>query len=187
MKLSIISAIIRESRYSERVALYYKNYLKTNHQATVTILFLKAYNFPVFEEHLRFKKNFLPGAIDFTEKIIASEGLLIITSECNGGYPAGLKNVLDLLHNKWHRKPIAISTVFNGVFGGSQVITLLKFVLCKMCACTVSAMFMVPSVLKIYNENGIPAGKDFTDKRANIFIKEFLWFTEANKRVEGYS
>lgn len=186
MKLSIITASVREGRHSDRVALYFKNYLESNHQATVEILDLKSYNFPVFEERLRFQKNPLPGVLDFTEKVVASEGILIITPEYNGGYPASLKNVLDLLYNEWHRKPIAISTVSDGVFGGSQVITSLQFVLWKMRACTVSAMFPVPSVLKTFDEKGIPTDKDFTDKRANIFVKEWLWFIEANRRMEGF-
>ncbi len=186
MKIAIITASVREGRNSDRVALYFKNYLETNHQATVEILDLKVYNFPLFDERLRFQKNPAPEVLDFTEKINSSEGVLIITPEYNGGYPASLKNAIDLLYNEWHRKPIAISTVSDGVFGGTQVITSLQFTLWKMRAWTVAAMFPVPSVLKSFDENGIPTDKDFTDRRAAIFVNEWLWCIEAKKRMADF-
>jgi NADPH-dependent FMN reductase len=53
------------------------------------------------------------------------------TPEYNGGYPASLKNVIDLLDYEWHRKPVVISTVTSGAFGASQVLISLQFILWK--------------------------------------------------------
>lgn len=182
--IAIISASVRTGRNSHRVALYFKNYLETNSLATSEILDLQAYNFPVFEERLRLFKNPSEAMLDFAGKIKSADGVLIVTPEYNGGYPASLKNVIDLLYEEWHRKPVAISTASDGVFGGSQVITSLQFSLWKIRAWTVPAMFPVPKVQEAFDVAGTPSDQAATDKRAARFIAELLWCVEANKRMD---
>ncbi|MDZ4756625.1 MAG: NAD(P)H-dependent oxidoreductase [Bacteroidota bacterium] len=182
--ISIISSSVRTGRNSHRVALYFKNYIEENKLGTVEILDLNVYNFPVFEERLRLQKSPTANVLEFAEKIKSSEGIIIVTPEYNGGYPASLKNVVDLLYNEWHRKPIAISTVSDGAFGGTQVITSLQFTLWKIRAWTVPAMFPVPKAPDAFDENGNATDKAAMDKKAAAFIAELLWCMEANKRMK---
>ena len=86
------------------------------------------------------------------------------------------------MYDEWHHKPVAISTVSSGAFAGTQVITSLQFILWKMKALTVTAMFPVASVEEKFDEAGNPSDKAGTDKRAATFIKELSWFIEA--RIE---
>ncbi len=179
----IISSSIRIERNSHRVSLYFKNYLQTNNLATAEILDLKTLNFPLFDERLRLQKNPAKEVIEFAQKITAADGVLIVTPEYNGGYPASLKNAVDLLYDEWHRKPVAISTVSEGIFGGTQVITSLQFSLWKMKACTVPAMFPVSKIKETFDEAGNATDKQPTDKRAAGFINELLWFIEAKSKM----
>ena len=48
---------------------------------------------------------------------------------------------------------------------------------------TVPAMFPVPKVSDTFDENGTPADKAATDKRAIGLINELLWCIEAKKRM----
>ncbi len=182
-KIAIISSSVREERSSHRVALYFKQYLEEQKIASVEILDLDSYQFPIFTERLHLQKNPLASAIDFAERIAAADGVLIVTPEYNGGYPASLKNVVDLLYNEWYHKPIAISTVSSGTFGGSQVFTSLQFTLWKIRAFTVPATFPVSKVDESFDELGQPSDKMRTDKRAESFIKEFLWCMEARNKM----
>lgn len=184
--ISIISSSIRIGRASHRVALYFKKYLEENKLATVEILDLSEYNFPLFEERLRFQKSPAAVVIDFAEKIKSADGVIIITPEYNGGYPASLKNIIDLLYDEWHHKPVAISTVSDGSFGGTQVITSLQFVLWKMRAWTVPAVFSVPKVIDSFDEYGNPVNKQIFEKRTANFISELLWCIEAKSRMENF-
>src|SRR5215510_7681876 len=109
--IAILSASVREGRVSHRVALYFQNYLTEKKLATVEILDLHAYNFPLFEERLKYQKDPSPQVLDFASRVANADGVIIVTPEYNGGYPAALKNVVDLLYTEWQRKPIAISTV----------------------------------------------------------------------------
>jgi NAD(P)H-dependent FMN reductase len=181
--IAIISSSVRTGRASHRVALYFKYYLENNKLATVDLIDLNEYKFPVFDERLKFQKDPSAAMLDFAGKIKLADGVIIVTPEYNGGYPASLKNVVDLLYDEWYRKPVAISTVSNGIFGGSQVITSLQFTLWKIRAWTVPAMFPVPKVQDAFDENGNPADKTATDKRAAVFINELLWCMEAKSKM----
>jgi NAD(P)H-dependent FMN reductase len=181
--IAIISSSVRIGRNSHRVALYLKNYLVSNNLATAEILDLKEYNFPLFDERLRLQKEPTAATLDFANKIKAADGVIIVTPEYNGGYPAALKNVIDLLYAEWKRKPIAISTVSDGMFGGTQVITSLQFSLFKIGAWTVPAMFPVPKAPEAFDELGNPADKAGVDRRAAGFINELLWCIEAKSKM----
>jgi len=183
--IAIISSSVRVGRNSHRVALYFKNYIEENKLATVEILDLMEYQFPVFDERLRYQKEPTAKMLDFAGKIKAANGVLIVTPEYNGGYPAALKNVTDLLYDEWRRKPIAISTVSDGSFGGTQVITSLQFTLWKIKAWTVPAMFPVPKVHDSFDENGNPVDKAGVDKRAKPFLEELTWCMDAKAKMDA--
>ncbi len=173
--IAIISPSVRRGRNSHRVALYFKRYLEENKLASAELLDLKEYNFPLFDERLRHQHDPAPAVLQFAEKIRSADGVIIIVPEYNGGYPASLKNVIDLLTDEWRRKPVAIATVSDGTFGGMQVITSLQFTLWKIRAWTVPAMFPVPKITETFDENGVTGRQAVTDKRAAAFIGELMW------------
>jgi NAD(P)H-dependent FMN reductase len=183
-RIIIVSASIRIGRASDRVALYFKNFLEENKIAEAEIMELAAYNFPIFDERLRYQEHPTPAMLEVSEKIKSADGVIIVTPEYNGGYPASLKNFVDLLYDEWFRKPTVISTVSSGAFGGSQVITSLQFTLWKMKIWTVPAMFPVPRVQDEFDVNGVPKDKPIVDKRASVFIAELMWCIEAKRRME---
>ncbi len=172
--IAIVSASIRTGRNSHRMALFFKNYLEENNLAEPEILDLAAYNFPLFEERLRFLPSPPAGAIEFAERIKSAQGIIIVVPEYNGGYPASLKNAIDLLTDEWKHKPVALVAVSDGPFGGTQVIGQLQFVLWKMGAYTIPARFQVANVTAAFDEKGMPVEKQSADKRASSFIGELL-------------
>lgn len=181
----IISASVRLGRNSHRIALFFKKYIEDNKLGTAEIADLNQYQFPLFNERLMFQKNPTADVLDFAGKVKNANGVIIVTPEYNGGYPASLKNVVDLLYDEWHHKPIAISTVSNGNFGGSQVITSLQFSLWKIRALTVTAQFPVPNAPQGFSEDGTPANPEFENKRAATFLKELLWFIQAVEKMKN--
>jgi NAD(P)H-dependent FMN reductase len=183
MKIAIISASVRIDRKSHRIALFFKNYIEERQLAFVELLDLDVYKFPIFDERLSHMKDPPADVLQFAEKVGSADGVIIVTPEYNGGYPASLKNVIDLLYTEWRKKPVAIATASNGQFGGTQVITSLVFTLWKIGVRLVPAMYPGPKVQEAYDEQGVPVDKEATEKRAKPFIDELLWSMEANKRM----
>jgi NAD(P)H-dependent FMN reductase len=180
--ISIISSSIRTGRKSHNVALYFQNFINENRFATVEILDLASYNFPIFEERLKNQPNPSLVALEFKNKIISSDGIIIVTPEYNGSIPASLKNVIDFLYEEWHRKPIAFSTVSSGDFGGLQALTHLQFIFWKVRAWTFTANFPVSKVQDKFDDLGFPTNKKETDEFAQVFIDEFFKCIESSKK-----
>ncbi|MFD2245344.1 NADPH-dependent FMN reductase [Pontibacter ruber] len=183
--IAIISSSVRTGRNTHRVALFFEKYITAHNLATVEILDLKAYNFPVFEERLKYQEDPSEQVLEFAEKIRNADGVIIATPEYNGGYPASIKNVVDLLYDEWYRKPIGLVTVSNGPFGGTQVMRALQFTLWKIRAWVVPAMFPVPKVQEAYDEEGNPTNKEASYKHAHRFMHEMLWCIEAKQKMEA--
>lgn len=175
-KIVIISPSLRQDRKSHRVALWLSSYMQDNNLADAEIIDLASYNFPIFDERLKKQDNPLPEALEFSGRIRSADGVIIVAPEYNGGYPASLKNVIDLLTDEWRGKPVAISTVSDGPFGGSQAITSLQFTLWKMGAWTVPALFPVALVSQSFDEAGRRADAYADDivKRTSRFTGELL-------------
>ena len=182
-KIAIISPSVRNGRNSHRVALYFSDLLKGMDINEHEILDLLRYNFPLFNERLKYQESPSPEMIDFSDKIKSADGVIIITPEYNGGYPASLKNAIDLLTDEWRRKPVVFVTVSDGNFAGTQVITSIQFSLWKLGAMTIPATLRLPNIKSTFEASGRPADKTETDKRASALVKELLWFIEAKKRM----
>lgn len=183
--IAIISGSVRIGRQSHHVALYLDKYLKENNLASSEIVDLKEFNFPVLEERLFKTPDPTPEAKLFSEKIAKADAVIVVFPEYNGGYPASLKNAIDLLYNEWYHKPIGLASVSSGNFGGVNALALLQTIFLKIKAVPVSATFPVPNVQNNFDENGNAVDKETTNKRAAAFLKELLWFAEAFNKMKN--
>ena len=154
--------------------------------ATTEIIDLKELNFPLFDERLRYHPHPTPEMQDISKRITAADGIIIVTPEYNGGYPAALKNVVDLLYDEWRKKPIALAAVSDGDFGGTQVITSLQFSLWKIGAWVIPARFHVQNVEDTFDPMGLPADLPTMEKRTRTYLSELLWCIEAKHRMKDY-
>ena len=146
---------------------------------------LDSLNFPLFQKRFRLLQDPLPGPVTFAEKVKAVDGIVMVSPEYNGGYPASLKNAIDVLYDEWKRKPIGLCTVSAGAFAGMNLITSLQFVLWKIGAIVVPAMFPVANEQNSFDENGIASDQPGTDKRAATFLAELSWHMEAAEKMRS--
>ncbi|MBA3971060.1 MAG: NAD(P)H-dependent oxidoreductase [Bacteroidetes bacterium] len=184
LKIAIISASVREGRKSPNVAKYFYNYINENKLAEPEILDLKEFNFPLFDERLMYQKDPSEKAKMFSQKVTEADAVIIVFPEYNSGFPASLKNVIDLLVKEWYHKPVGLVSVSAGGFGGVNAMALLQSVLTKIKAVPV-ASFPVPKVEENFDENGTATDKEGTDKRAAAFMKEVIWFAEAFNKMKS--
>ncbi|GAA5220062.1 NADPH-dependent FMN reductase [Membranihabitans marinus] len=185
-KIQILSSSVRTGRNSHRVALYFKQFIETHGVAEVEILDLDEYQFPLFEERLAFMSEPSPAILEYADKIKKADGVLIMCPEYNGGYPASLKNAIDLLHPEWRKKPVGIVAISGGQFGGSQALMGLEFVMWKIGAWVIPAQFPVPFVGKTFDEKGKASDAEKSDARAKKFVNELLWCIEAQNKMKEY-
>jgi NAD(P)H-dependent FMN reductase len=182
-KICIISTSVRQGRESHKAALYIRNFLREKYSIDAELIDLMRLNFPIFEERLNNLESPSPEVIEFAEKVRSAEGVILVVPEYNGGYPASVKNIIDLLTDEWRKKPVAFVVVSNGQFAGSQAIFALQFSLWKIRALTVSPALRISDIETSIDETGIPVNKAEMDKKATSTINELIWFIEARNRM----
>jgi NAD(P)H-dependent FMN reductase len=173
-KILIISTSVRKGKKSDRVALYFESFLKQK-GIQAEVMDLAVLDFPIFEERLKYLENPSEKVKKFSADINAADGIIIVAPEYNGGYPASLKNAIDLLYDEWKRKPVAIAAVSSGDFAGTQMIQQLQFILWKIGAWMVPARFHVSKVAETFNEDGSATNPERSDRQASGFVDELLW------------
>ncbi len=175
--IPIILGSTRRGRQSGKVARFV---LRRIQSAGVEseILDLAAYKFPIMEERLRFRDDPPPRLREFADKMARADAIVIVTPEYNNGYPGVLKNALDYLLPEYRRKPFGIVTVSGGGFGGLNCLAQLRLVTLGMGAFPIPASLPISRVQETFEEDGSPRDVSY-EKRAQAFITELLWFTEA--------
>ena len=182
MHIAIISASVREGRKSHRVALHLERALQASSH-TADLLDLSVFDFPLFHERLKFQKEPAPATVEFAERVRKADGVIIVTPEYNGSFPASLKNVIDLLTEDWKGRPVSICTVSDGAFAGTQAMAQLVFPLWKIKAWVVPSSLQVPKVHEAFDEQGHPVDTEGWDRRTKVFLDELAWAIEAKRRM----
>jgi NAD(P)H-dependent FMN reductase len=176
--IPVILGSTRRGRQSVKVARFITERMRRDERIETELLDLAEYDFPFLEERLRFRDDPPAGVREFSDKVVRSDALVIVTPEYNNGYPGVLKNALDYLQPEYRRKPIAIVTVSGGGFGGINCLAQLRLVALGMGAFPIPAALPVSRVQDSFDEDGNPRDESY-EKRAAAFIAEVLFFAEA--------
>lgn len=183
--IAILSASVREGRMSHRVALHLQRSIAATEGNTIDLLDLDEHNFPIFHERLKFMKDPAQEVTAFADRIRRADGVIIVTPEYNGSFPASLKNVIDLLTEEWRKKPIGLCTVSSGGFGGSQCLMSLLCTLWKIKAWVVPSPLQVPTIKDNFQEDGTPNDQEAWDRRTKVFLGDLQWAMDATKCMEA--
>lgn len=176
--IPVILGSTRRGRRSSRAAYFIANRMKQTHRIEAEILDLLEYDFPMIEERLRFRDDPPSGTLEFSRKLSAADALVIVSPEYNNSYPGVLKNCLDYFKPEYRRKPVGIVTVSAAEFGGVNCLAHLRLVTLAAGAFPIPASLPIPKIEERLAEDGAPIDPSLESK-AEIFLSELIWFTEA--------
>ncbi|MDD3107786.1 MAG: NAD(P)H-dependent oxidoreductase [Alistipes sp.] len=174
----IISSSVRTGRLSHRVALYLHRYLTEHQLADAEILDLKSYRFPLFEERFSLQENLPDKLVDFTERLVASDGTILVSPVYNASFPASLKNVIDLYLNEWYHQPVAVVSVSSGKVPGIATVQALQALMLKLGALVVPRLSTVIAVDQVLNEEGEPQNPVAFEELMRPMLDELLWLIQ---------
>lgn len=131
--------------------------------AEVTLLDLRDYPLPIFDEDLEAREGLPPNGRKLKDIFMAHDGLLISTAEYNSSLPAVLKNAIDWLSRPETGKPplacfndkvAGLMAASPGQLGGLRVLFHLRAILQNINVMVLPEMRAVPKAHEVFNQDG---------------------------------
>ena len=120
----------------------------------------------------------------FIRQMHAADGFVVVTPEYNYSFPGTLKNLLDVTHKPWRKKPFGL-VACGGVSGGLRAIDSLRQVVAGLGAVCVPAHVPVQSIATTFGPEGPLVDGEAWTKRIDGFLDEVLWYAEALKAARA--
>ena len=186
MKLGIIIGSTREGRSTDRAAKWVATVANTLEGVEVTMLDLRGYDLPMFNEAVSPQYNPArnpEGVVkQWLDALASQDAFIVVTPEYNRSIPAVLKNALDYVAYEMEKKPVGI--VAHGSTNGAQAVSHLRGIIPGVLAISVPKAVFAPMAGSAFDENGVlnadiaanphgPAGA------LNAMLADLVWYADA--------
>lgn len=148
LRLGVIIASVRPGRVGDKVGAWIAQQARRHGGLDVEVIDLADIDLPARtdEPHHPRSGDYVH---DFTwawsRRVAGCQAFVIVTPEYNHGYPASLKNALDLVYREWAYKPVGFAS-YGGVSGGLRAVQQLKQVVAALRMVPVAEAFVAPFV-----------------------------------------
>jgi len=130
--IRIIVGSVRPVRVGDQIAHALAPLVREISGARVEVLDLADLNLPLLDEpRMPAMGDYQHAHTERWSRLIAeSDGVVFLTPQYNGGYPASLKNAIDFLFHEWKAKPSLIVSYggHGGGLSGAQLRGVLEFI-----------------------------------------------------------
>ncbi|MCB9232384.1 MAG: NAD(P)H-dependent oxidoreductase [Bacteroidia bacterium] len=181
-RITLILGTTRQHNESQKVARYLLEKIEAAQLFEVDYLDLAQIDLPLLDERLTHHPQPPRDLVIWNEKIGQARGILIVAPEYKGSYPGSLKNFFDFLpQGAFRYKPVGVSTVSSGAYGGVNCLAQLRLLALSMGGLPIPDDLRVPQVTVQFGEQDQP-GENFATK-ADKFLHEFAGYVKALSRL----
>ncbi len=176
LNIQIIMGSTRQGRSSDKVARAIKEITDQRDDVATTLIDLGDYNLPLLYEAISpaYRQKITNPVIQrWADTIIRADAFIIIVPVYNMGYPAVLKNALDLLYKEWEGKPVAFIGYSGALTGGATVIEQLRPVAIELKMIPITASIAIPQLWNKFDANGKLIYPDFKQK-VNLIVDQLI-------------
>lgn len=157
IKIFMILGSTRQGRTSDKIAQVLTKMLESRTDISTEIIDLRDYQLPfLYDSVTPSSRKVITDPIiqRWSDKIMQADAFIIITPVYNAGYPAVLKNALDLLYKEWSGKPVGFVGYSGGPSGGAGVISQFDPVVRELKMIPISTRITIPTAWKAFDQQG---------------------------------
>jgi NAD(P)H-dependent FMN reductase len=184
--IPIIVGSTREGRFSEKVAKWVFDELKTRKEVETRLLDLREFPMPFFDQavppSVAGRPPYSHPVVQrWTAQIGEADAFIFVTPEYNHGIPGVLKNAIDWVNQEWRRKP-ATFVGYGGV-NGARSIEQLRLIACEMQMAPLRSAMHIPMPALMAHMQGRDPVPSLNESRqaAEAMINDLLWWSDALK------
>ena len=173
LRLAIIVGSNREGRFGHVVANWFVTQVEPRADMVIDLIDLADIDLPIAYPSRR------SAAVDeYIDRIDIADAYVVVTPEYNHGYPAGLKQAIDLPQKEWRAKPVAFVS-YGGKAGGLRAVEQLRQVFAELHAMTVRDSVSFHMAHGLFDEFGEPLESEGCTTTAKTMLDQLSWWAEA--------
>ena len=186
-KIAVIIGSTREGRLGEAVGRWFASVAATRADLEISMIDLLAWDLPFLRAPVppAFGPPTDPLVSAWAAEVDAAEGYVLVTPEYNHGYPAALKNALDLVFEPWRRKPVAFVS-YGGAGGGLRAVEQLRQVVVELEMVPLRHQVAIPRAYKAFDEKGELHDEGHA-RDAERLLGELAWWANALRTARAAS
>lgn len=173
LNLAIIVGSNREGRFGPVVANWFVTQAAQRADMAIDLVDLAKVELPI-----AFPSRRSLAVQEYVERIGRADAYVVVTPEYNHGYPAGLKQAIDLPHDEWKAKPVAFVS-YGGLAGGLRAVEQLRQVFAELHATTVRDTVSFHMAHGLFDEFGDPRESEGCTTAAKTMLDQLAWWAEA--------
>jgi NAD(P)H-dependent FMN reductase len=196
IKIKVIIGSTRQGRFSEKPAYWIYEEAKKLEGVEAELLDLRDYPMPFFDSQMSpsmAKGQYANEVVkDWAAKINDGDAFIIVTPEYNHGYPAVLKNAMDVIYPEWNRKPVGFVS-YGSALGARSVEQLRQVAIELQMAPIRNAIHIPVDIFFAAMMGEKPQGSEMFEPirkgpagdRLEIFFNDLLWWAKALKAARN--
>ena len=177
--VAVVIGSTRQGRLGEVVARWFTSAAEPRDDLVIDVVDLRAWELP-------FLSTPVPPAMAppsdpliqrWAARLDAADGYVLVTPEYNHGYPAALKNALDLVVEPWRRKPVSFVS-YGGPGGGLRAVEQLRQVVVELEMVPLRHQVAIPRAYMAFDDDG-RLRDEWHAADAERLLDELAWWASA--------
>ncbi len=108
----------------------------------------------------------------------SADAFVVVTPEYNPGYPAPLKQAIDLAYTEWQAKPVAFVS-YGGLAGGLRAVEQLRQVFAELHAATVRDVVSLHNPWTLFDDDARTHEPTGAEAAAKTMLDRLTWWAGA--------
>lgn len=181
IRLTLIVGSTREGRFGDIVARWFARVAGSRPDFVVDYLDLVEAELPA---HLPRRPS--AAVVGYADRIARAEAFVVVTPEYNHGYPASLKQAIDLLDAEWRAKPVGFVS-YGGISGGLRAVEQLRQVFAELHAVSIRDTVSFHLAQRQFDEGGQPIDSVRPGTAATKLLDQLAWWATALRNARAQS
>ncbi|GAC1606428.1 MAG: NAD(P)H-dependent oxidoreductase [Acidimicrobiales bacterium] len=177
LRVAIITASTREGRFGPVVTRWFTEQVGQRDDIVADVIDLAAIDLP----------SVLPrtasGAVaEYVERIDRADAYVVVTPEYNHGYPASLKQAIDIPRSEWKAKPVGFVS-YGGLAGGLRAVEQLRQVFAEVHVVSMRDTVSFHNYWTLFDADGQHLDSRSANLAAATMLDELTWWGGALRRA----
>ena len=173
LNVAVIVASTRAGRFGPTVARWFSEQARRRSDVDVDVIDLAEIDLPAALPAHRDA-----GIAAYAARIDRADAFVVVTPEYNHGYPASLKQAIDVLHGEWRNKAVGFVS-YGGMSGGLRAVEQLRQVFAELHVASVRDCVSFHLAGGRFDERGEPYDVEGCNLAATTMLDQLVWWAAA--------